>query len=77
MSYITLEVSIAHGQVHLKEPEKLPETGSGLLTILQPSPQPWPPRMMPLDAFKALQREMALTSEKAEAWKASIQDGRR
>jgi hypothetical protein len=37
MSYVTLEVDIDHGRVVPREPAKLPETGSGLLTILQPA----------------------------------------
>ena len=79
MSYLTLEVSIDHGKVLLKEPEKLPETGTGLLTILQPThmPPPFPPRMWPWEAFKVLQQEMALTPEKAEAWKAAMLEARR
>jgi hypothetical protein len=36
MSYTTLEVEIEHGRVVPKEPQKLPEKGSGLLTILTP-----------------------------------------
>lgn len=38
MSYVTLEVDIDHGQIVLREPGKLPEKGSGLLTILPGSP---------------------------------------
>jgi hypothetical protein len=36
MSYTTLEVDIEHGRIVPKEPQKLPEKGSGLLTILTP-----------------------------------------
>ncbi len=36
MSYTTLEVEIDHGRIVPKEPQKLPEKGSGLLTILTP-----------------------------------------
>jgi len=36
MSYTTLEVEIEHGRIVSKEPQKLPEKGSGLLTILTP-----------------------------------------
>ncbi len=36
MSYLTLEVDIDHGKVVPKEPDKMPESGRGLLTILQP-----------------------------------------
>ena len=34
MSYLTVEVEIDHGRIIAREPEKLPEKGSGLLTIL-------------------------------------------
>ena len=34
MSYLTVKVEIDHGRIVTPEPEKLPETGSGLLTIL-------------------------------------------
>ncbi len=33
MSYVTLEVTIDHGRIVPKEPDKLPETGKGLLTF--------------------------------------------
>lgn len=34
MSYVTLEVEIIQGKVVPKEPEKLPEEGKALLTLL-------------------------------------------
>ncbi|HVR36534.1 MAG TPA: hypothetical protein VMS21_11860 [Methylomirabilota bacterium] len=34
MSYVTLEVTIEHGRIVPREPERLPETGNGLLTLL-------------------------------------------
>ena len=34
MSYVTVEVQIDHGRIMPREPGMLPETGSGLLTIL-------------------------------------------
>ncbi len=37
MSYVTVEVQIDHGRIVPREPEKLPESGSGLLTILLPT----------------------------------------
>lgn len=37
MSYVTVEVQIDHGRIVAREPEKLPENGSGLLTILPPT----------------------------------------
>jgi len=36
MSYITVEVEIDHGRIVPREPDKLPEKGNGLLTIVQP-----------------------------------------
>ena len=35
MSYLTVEVEIDHGRIVVREPEKLPEKGKGLLTILR------------------------------------------
>jgi len=35
MSYLTVKVEIDHGRILTREPEKLPATGSGLLTILE------------------------------------------
>ena len=37
MSYLTVEVKIDHGRIVPREPEKLPEKGNGLLTILEPA----------------------------------------
>jgi hypothetical protein len=34
MSYLTVKVEIDHGRIIAREPEKLPEKGSGLFTIL-------------------------------------------
>lgn len=39
MTYRNVEVEIDHGKIMPKDPEKLPQTGRGLLTIL-PAPQP-------------------------------------
>jgi hypothetical protein len=36
MSYLTVEVEIDHGRIVPREPEKLPEHGSGFLTVLSP-----------------------------------------
>ena len=36
MSYVTVEVEIDHGRIVPREPERLPDKGNGLLTILQP-----------------------------------------
>lgn len=37
MSYVTVEVEITGGRVVPSEPERLPQTGRGLLTILPPA----------------------------------------
>ena len=37
MSYLTVEVEIDHGRIASRGPEKLPEKGNGLLTILEPA----------------------------------------
>jgi hypothetical protein len=34
MSYVTVEVEIDHGRIVPREPDKLPDKASGLLTIL-------------------------------------------
>ncbi len=36
MHYTTIEAQIDHGLVTVKEPEKLPEQGRGLLIVLPP-----------------------------------------
>ena len=40
MSYVTVEVQITGGRIVPSEPERLPQTGRGLLTILQPTAPP-------------------------------------
>ena len=40
MSYVTVEVEIDRGRIVPREPDKLPETGNGLLTILPPTGAP-------------------------------------
>ena len=41
MSYLTVEVEIDHGRIVPREPEKLPEKGSGLLTIFPSVSRPF------------------------------------
>ena len=36
MNYTTIEAEIDHGHVTVKQPEKLPEKGRGLLIVLPP-----------------------------------------
>jgi hypothetical protein len=38
MNYTTIEAEINHGLVTVKEPEKLPEQGKGLLIVLPAEP---------------------------------------
>jgi hypothetical protein len=40
MSYLTLQVEIDHGRIVPREPERLPEKGNGLLTILSADNSP-------------------------------------
>ena len=76
MSYLTLEVEIAHGKVVTKEPSKLPEKASGLLTIFQPN-APEQSKLTPLEALDALQNHLQLGAKKAVEWMATIREARR
>jgi len=76
MSYLTFEVEIDHGKVTAKEPSKLPERASGLLTILQPEISGMP-GLTPLEALDALQKHLRLDAGKAANWLASVREGRR
>ncbi len=78
MSYLTLEVQIDHGRIVPAEPERLPEKGRGLLTVLEPAQAAEaPPQMTRLEAFKALQKSLNLDEAKASAWMDMIREGRR
>jgi hypothetical protein len=35
MAYLTMEAEIDHGRIIPKEPEKLPQTGQALITVLE------------------------------------------
>jgi len=72
---MTLEVKIDHGKIVPKEPGKLPESGDGLLTILQPAAVP--PTDLNFEAFDALQRSLNLDDAKAKAWMDAMRDARR
>ena len=39
MSYLTVEVDISGGKIVAREPDKLPQQGMGLLTILAKGPE--------------------------------------
>ena len=69
MSYVTVEVDIDHGRIVPREPEKLPEKASGLLTILLPAGgAPNGERMSPQEALRTLQQQAKLTTAQAEAY---------
>lgn len=78
MSYLTVEVEIDHGRLLAAEPEKLPEKGKGLLTVLETSDKEPPiQKLTPLEAFHALQHSLQLDGAKAKAWMETIRDARR
>ncbi len=78
MSYLTVEVEIDHGRVVVAEPEKLPEKGKGLLTVLKaPEEAVEAEKMTRLEAFHALQKSLNLDAAKAKAWMDTIRDARR
>lgn len=76
MSLLTLEVEIQHGQVVPREPDKVPESGHGLLTILPSEPVP---AVHPtfLEALAKLQQHLRLDDRRAAEWMARVQDARR
>ena len=76
MSYLTLEVEIDHGKVVLKEPSRLPESGSGLLTIFQPDAN-GQSKLTPLQALEALQKHLRLDAKKATDWMNAVHEARR
>ena len=59
-----------------KGPEKLPEKGSGLLTILQPISSE-PPKLSQIEALHALQQSLNLDEAKAREWMDMIREARR
>ena len=76
MSYLTLEVEIDHGKVVAKEPSKLPEKASGLLTII-PAEGSKPATMSQLEALDALQANLKLDEKGAAEWMAAVREARR
>jgi len=76
MSYLTLEIEIDHGKVVPKEPARLPQTGTGLLTIFQPEDQ-GQPALTPLQALDALQKHLRLDAPKTAAWMNLVREARR
>jgi len=76
MSYLTLEVDIDRGRVVAKEPGRLPEKGTGLLTILHTA-EDGQPQPTPLQALDALQKHLRLDPEKAAKWMDAVREARR
>ncbi len=76
MSYLTLEVEIDHGQIVAKGSGRLPEKGTGLLTILQ-SRENGVPALATLEALEALQKHLGLDAEKAADWMTGVREARR
>lgn len=78
MSYVTLEVEIDHGRIISAEPDKLPETGKGLLTVLQSETQALnTERKARIQAFLELSKSLNLDEAKARAWMDQVRDARR
>ena len=73
---LTLEVEIDHGRVVPKEPGRLPQIGSGLLTIFQFRADAQP-QFPPLQALKALQEHFRLDAKKAVEWMTVVREARR
>lgn len=76
MSYVTLEAEIDHGQVRVKDPEKLPETARALVTILEPVIHA-STSDSPLVALEALQKHLQLGDQQAAEWMETIREARR
>lgn len=76
MSYTTIEVDIDHGRVVARERGQLPETGHGLLTILEPS-NGGTGAQSQLEAFELLQRSLRVDDVRAKAWLDAVRDARR
>jgi hypothetical protein len=78
MSYVTVKVEIDHGRIVPSEPEKLPQSGQGLLTVLEPQTETVDPQKMSrLQAFLELSRSLNLDDAKAQAWMDQVRDARR
>jgi hypothetical protein len=75
MTYLTWEVEIDHGKVTSKGPSKLPDKGSGMLTIFQPETTE-PPDLKQLQALETLQNHLRLDEGGAAEWMAAARDAR-
>ena len=77
MSYLTVEVDIDHGRLVAAEPEKLPQKGRGLLTVLEPVGDAKSASLKTLEALEELQRHLKLDEKKASEWMDRVRDARR
>ncbi|HEV2353434.1 MAG TPA: hypothetical protein VGR89_04285 [Puia sp.] len=78
MSYLTLEVEIDNGRIIPNEPDKLPKTGKGLLTVLESRTEPADPeKAVRIRAFLELSKSLNLDEAKARAWMDQVRDARR
>ena len=76
MGYLTLEIEIDHGKIVPKDPARLPQTGTGLLTIFQADDNSQP-ALTPLLALDALQKHLRLDPQQATAWMNLVREARR
>ena len=76
MSYLTLEVKIDHGKVVPKGGEGLPDSGIGLLTILQAEPSQQAGTST-LEALETLQRHLRIDQQAATQWASVVREARR
>ena len=70
MAYVTLEAQIDHGRITVSEPDKLPGTGKGLLTVLEsPAPTPdWTKVMRLLGTMQNPADGLAVERESRSEW---------
>ena len=73
MSTLALEIDETLQQLDAETASRLERLVRDAIALVKPTPPP--PEALKL--FRRLQKEIALTPEAAEAWKASIADARR
>lgn len=79
MSLKTYEVEIDHGKIVAHQPEQLPETGHGFLTILNQNSvlKNSADSGKKLEALEQLTQNLALDDAKENHWKETIRKARR
>ena len=70
MAYITMEAEIDHGRIIPKEPEKLPQTGRALITVLEPTSRKpdWNKVMSLLGTMKTKGDGLTMERESRSEW---------